>query len=165
MTRIPMTPEGLKRLQEALKREEEGMHEATRDMDASRNSVTARENAPFHAANARHAQHVARRDYFSSRIGLADVIDPEATVNKDRIMFGATVTVVEGEDDEALGTATPKVFGIVGEDEADGAFKISITSPVARALLNKRVGDEARAVTPQRDREFTIIRIEYKAIP
>lgn len=164
MIRIPMTPKCLKRLQEALKQEEEGMHEAIRDMEASRNSVTARENAPFHAANARHAQHVARRDYLASRIRLANVIDPESIDNNDKIMFGATVTVVEGED-EALGKATPKVFCIVGEDETDDAFKISITSPVARALLNKRVGDEVRVSTPGLDREFTIIRIEYKAIP
>ena len=97
--------------------------------------------------------------YLESRLSLAQVIDP-ATIKEEKVTFGATVTLNDIDND------TKVVYHIVGEDESDaGSGRISISAPIARAMLGKRVGDEVIVKLPRGDREYEVVRVEYKAIP
>ena len=85
--------------------------------------------------------------------------DP-ATIKETKVTFGATVTMNDVDND------TKVVYHIVGEDESDASSgKISISAPIARAMLGKKVGDEVIVKLPKGDREYEVVRVEYKAIP
>ena len=92
------------------------------------------------------------------RIAHAMVIDPEE-VKSDKIAFGATVTLNDLDTDEEV------VYAIVGEDESDVARgRINVNSPIARAMIGKREGDEVIVRLPKGDREFEVVSVEFKAI-
>jgi transcription elongation factor GreA len=97
--------------------------------------------------------------FLEYRIGLAEVIDP-ATMTSDKVAFGATVTVLDLDTDEET------VYAIVGEDEADAdQGRLSIRSPIVRAMIGKAQGDAVTLQLPKGARELEIVRIEYKALP
>ena len=86
------------------------------------------------------------------------IIDPTA-IKSERVTFGATVTLQDLDND------TEVTYCLVGEDESDVvAGKISITAPIARAMLSKVVGDDVLVKLPKGDREYEVVKIEYKAI-
>ncbi|MEO1065681.1 MAG: transcription elongation factor GreA, partial [Actinomycetota bacterium] len=92
------------------------------------------------------------------RIGRAQVIDP-AKMNSDKVAFGATVKVLDLDTDEEV------VYAIVGEHEADvDQGKISIKSPIARAMIGKTAGDDVTLKLPKGDRELEVVEVVYKAI-
>ena len=158
--KIPMTPACFDRLRHELKQiKEHDRAENVRDIEVARDHGDLRENAEYHAAKERQALLDGRMRYLEGRIGFAQVIDP-ATVKEAKITFGATVTLTDVDND------TEVVYHIVGEDESDASSgKISISAPIARAMLGKRKGDEVIVKLPKGDREYEVVRVEYKAIP
>jgi transcription elongation factor GreA len=158
--KIPMTPACFDRLRIELKQiKEHDRAENVRDIEVAREHGDLRENAEYHAAKERQALLDGRMRYLEGRIGFAQVIDP-STVKEVKITFGATVTLNDVDND------TEVVYHIVGEDESDASSgKISISAPIARAMLGKRKGDEVIVKLPKGDREYEVIRVEYKAIP
>jgi transcription elongation factor GreA len=158
--KIPMTPACYERLKHELKQiKEHDRAENVREIETAREHGDLRENAEYHAAKERQAQLDGRMRYLESRLSLAQVIDP-ANVHESKITFGATVTLNDVDND------TEVVYHIVGEDESDATSgKISISAPIARAMLGKRKGDEVVVKLPRGDREYEVVRVEYKAIP
>jgi transcription elongation factor GreA len=157
--KIPMTPAGYARLRAELKQiKEVDRPENVRDIETALGHGDLRENAEYHAAKERQAMLDGRMRYLESRIGLAQVIDPE-TLKETKVTFGATVTLLDIDSDQRV------VYQIVGEDESDATNgKISLGAPIARAMLGKRVGDEIVVKLPKGDREYEVVGVEYKAI-
>jgi transcription elongation factor GreA len=158
---FPMTPAGLLRLREELRQikgEERAKNVA--EIEAAREHGDLRENAEYHAAKERQAALDARMRYLEHRIGRANVIDPALVPpGNERVAFGATVTVTEVESEQR------RVFVLVGEDEADAdRGRISIGSPLARALVGRTTGDEVTLRLPKGDVAYEIDAVEYKAI-
>ena len=158
--RFPMTPAGLDTLREELKQlKEVERPQNVKDIEVALGHGDLRENAEYHAAKERQAELAARIANLESRIGLAQVIDPE-TIRSTTIGFGATVTLTDMESDEEV------VYKLVGENESDvKQGKISIGAPIARAMLGKSEGDDVIVRLPKGDREFEVVKIEYKRIP
>lgn len=158
--RFPMTPAGLQTLREELKQLKEiERPQNVKDIEVALGHGDLRENAEYHAAKERQAELAARMANLESRIGLSQVIDPE-TINSETIGFGATVTLTDVETDEEV------VYILVGETESEvKAGKISIAAPIARAMLGKTEGDDVVVHLPKGDREFEVVKIEYKRIP
>ena len=158
--KVPMTPGGLKKLRAELKqlREVERMQNV-RDIEEALGHGDLRENAEYHAAKEKQASIDGRMRYLEYKIAHADVIDPTQLKASDRVTFGATVTMEDLDND------TQVTYALVGEDESDVvAGKISITAPIARAMLGKHVGDDVLVKLPKGDREYEVLKIEYKAI-
>lgn len=156
---FPMTPAGLQRLRAELKKiKEVDRPENVREIEVAREHGDLRENAEYHAAKERQGNLEGRLRYLEYRIAHAEVIDP-VTSQTERVAFGATVTVRDLDADEDT------VYVIVGEDEADAdRGRLSIRSPIVRALIGKVAGDEVVIQLPRGPRELEIVRVEYKAI-
>ncbi len=154
-----MTPACFDKLRAELRQiKEHDRGENVREIEVAREHGDLRENAEYHAAKERQALLDGRMRYLEARLALAEVIDP-TTVQESKITFGATVTLNDLDND------TQVVYQIVGEDESDATSgKISISAPVARAMLGKNVGDDVIVKLPRGDREYEVVRIEYKAI-
>lgn len=159
MQRFPMTPAGLEKLRDELRRiKEVERPQNVKDIEVALGHGDLRENAEYHAAKERQAELAARMAYLEGRIGLAQVIDP-VSIDSETVGFGATVTLTDMDTDEEV------VYILVGEDETDvKAGRISIQAPIARAMLNKSEGDDVTVRLPKGDREFEILKIEYKAL-
>ena len=96
-----------------------------------------------------------RINFLSKRMASAKVTDPARQPDKDRVWFGATVTLADEDDQE-------RVVTLVGEDEADaGAGAISWSSPLGRAIRGAAVGDLRRVILPSGERDYEVIRIDY----
>lgn len=153
---IPMTQEGYQRLQEELKQlvrvERPKVVQAIAE---ARSHGDLSENAEYDAAKDRQGFIEGRIKELNDKIARAQVIDP-AGISSDKIVFGAKVTLVD------IDTEKEVCYQIVGEDEADIKFgKISITSPVGRALIGHRVEDEVKIAVPSGIRVFEVTNIEY----
>lgn len=151
-----MTAEGYDALEVELKRRKS--EERPRIIQAiaeARAHGDLSENAEYHAAKEAQGMNEARVAELEEKIGRADVIDI-SKLSGDRVMFGATVTVVDEDTDEE------KQYRIVGESEADAKEgKISITSPIARALISKSVGDSVEVHTPGGGRAYEILKVKF----
>ena len=158
--RFPMTPAGLEKLRNELKQiKEVERPQNVKDIEVALGHGDLRENAEYHAAKERQAELAARMANLEGRIGLAQVIDP-TTINSETVGFGATVTLIDMDTDEEV------IYALVGEDETNvKAGKISITAPIARAMLGKREGDDVTVRLPKGEREFEVVKVEYKEIP
>lgn len=154
--RFPMTPHGHRLLQERLKHlKSVERPKIIAAIEEARGHGDLSENAEYDAAKERQQQISQQMQEIEHKLSLAQVIDP-ATITSEKIVFGATVTVADSESGERL------TYTLVGRDEADiQAGKISIESPIARALIGKKEGDEAKVQTPKGIREFEIIGIQY----
>ncbi|WP_333653635.1 transcription elongation factor GreA [Dissulfurispira sp.] len=156
MNRVPMTPEGYQKLKDELDR----LIKAERpkniqDIAEARAHGDLSENAEYHAAKERQSFIEGRIQELQAKLAMADVIDP-AKINQSKIAFGAKVKVVDIETD------TEYEFTLVGPDEADvKSGKISISSPVGRALIGKEVGDVAVVKAPARTIEYEITEINF----
>lgn len=114
------------------------------------------ENAEYDAAKERQGFIEGRIQEIEGKLSNAQIIDPKTVDADDRIVFGATV---ELEDVESGDTVS---YQIVGEDEADiKARKVSVSSPIARALIGKQAGDTAQVQAPGGVREFEILDVQY----
>jgi transcription elongation factor GreA len=153
-----MTPLGNERLKAALKQLVEVDRLANaRAIEVARGHGDLSENADYSAAKEEQGMIEAKIQQLNAKIALAEVIDP-TTLSGDRVMFGATVTI-EDEDGEE------KTYTIVGDDEADLKLgRISISSPVARGLIGRSVGDTAVLMTPKGKREVEIVDVKWLAV-
>jgi len=153
---VPMTVEGHRRLQEELKtlvRVERP--KVVQDIAEARGHGDLSENAEYDAAKERQGFVEGRIQELNDKIARAQVIDP-AAIKSEKIVFGATVTVFD------IDTEKESTYQIVGEDEADiKDGKISITSPVGRALIGHSVNEEVRIVVPSGERVYEVTRIVY----
>src|SRR5712675_3375475 len=143
MNKIPMTVEGHQRLQEELKHLKSVERPAIiRAIAEAREHGDLSENAEYHAARERQSFIEGRLGELEDKISRADVIDV-SKLSGAQIKFGATVTLVDEDTDEKT------AYQIVGQDEYDIKTKrLSIISPLARALIGKHVGDTVEVVTP-----------------
>ncbi len=153
-TRTPMTPQGYEKLKQELHRLKTVERPANvKEIEEARSHGDISENAEFHAAKERQAHLAARIALVDDKLARAQVIDP-AEQDSSRVRFGTTVVLCDT-------ATTEKVrYTIVGEDESDiSNGLISITSPVARALIGKCVEDEVRVRVPKGTRVFEILDI------
>lgn len=115
-----------------------------------------KENAEYHAAREQQSFAEGRIRDIEAKLSNAQVIDVSAMPRDDKVIFGATVTLVN------LDTEESRVYQIVGDDEADvKSGKISYQSPIARALIGKREGDEVRVNTPSGEVDYEIEAVAY----
>ncbi|MGD9387664.1 MAG: transcription elongation factor GreA [Gammaproteobacteria bacterium] len=115
-----------------------------------------KENAEYHAAKEQQGMVEARIRDLEYKLSHADIIEVAAINAGGRVVFGATVELFSEAEDAELR------YQIVGEEEADiRAGRISIASPIARALIGKSEGDEVRVEAPGGDRVYHILRVEY----
>jgi len=156
--KFPMTPLGNERMKAQLKQLIEVDRPANaRAIEVARGHGDLSENADYSAAKEEQAMIEARIQQLNAKIALAEVIDP-VTLSGEKVMFGATVTI-EDEDGEE------KTYTIVGDDEADLKLgRISISSPVARGLIGRSVGDTAILQTPKGRREVEIVDVKWLAV-
>ncbi len=115
------------------------------------------ENAEYHAAKEAQSHNEGRIAELEDKISRAEVIDV-SKLSGDTIKFGATVSLVDEDTEEA------KVYQIVGDVEADvKQGRVSISSPIARALIGKRVGDQVEVAAPGGARSFEIVAVKFIA--
>jgi transcription elongation factor GreA len=157
MDKVPMTAAGFQRLQEDLKHLKGSERPAIiRAIAEAREHGDLSENAEYHAARERQSFIEGQIGEIEDRISRAEVIDA-SKLTGNTVKFGATVTLVdEDTDDEAT-------YQLVGEFEADiNAGRLSITSPLARALIGKTVGDNIEVTTPGGSKAYEILKIEFR---
>ena len=157
MEKVPMTAGGLAALEEELRKLKfVERHEVIKAIEVAREHGDLSENAEYHAAREKQSFIEGRILELESVISLADVIDP-GKLSGEIVRFGATVKLIdEDTDDEST-------FQIVGTYEAaieNG--KLSITSPTARALIGKSVGDSVDVTAPGGSKSYEIIEVNYK---
>lgn len=158
--RVPMTEAGYAQLKTDLKRlKTVDRPENVKEIEEARAHGDLSENAEFNAAKERQAHIAGRIAATEDRLARAQVIDP-AGVDASRVRFGCTVRLQDVETEEEV------QYTIVGEVEADAsAGRISVTSPVARALIGKEVDDTVTVQVPNGTREFDLLEILVLAEP
>ena len=149
---VPMTVEGAAALRSELKhRKYELRPEISRAIATAREHGDLRENAEYHAAKEQQGFNEGRIEDIESKLANAQVIDITRIQPAGKVVFGATVTLL------GPGVSDRTRYKIVGEDEADlKQGKISVMSPIARALIAKSVGDEVVVTTPSGDVEYEV---------
>jgi transcription elongation factor GreA len=154
--KVPMTPEGQARLREEMRRlKEMDLPQVVRDIGTAREHGDLSENAEYHAAKERQGMIVARISYLEQALSRAEVIDP-SKLSGNKIQFGARVKLANAD------TGEEQSFQIVGPEEADLKLgRISVASPMARALLGHEVGDEVRVMMPAGPRTYEILDVVY----
>jgi len=157
VSRVPMTEAGAEQLRaelEQLKRVERPR--IVRAIAEARAHGDLKENAEYHAAREQQSFAEGRIQEIESKLSRAQIIDITRLAPDDKVIFGATVTVINLDSDET------RVYRIVGDDEADvKAGRISYQSPIARALIGKRVGDEVAVQTPSGTVSYEIDQVAY----
>jgi transcription elongation factor GreA len=157
MEKVPMTAGGYKALDEELKRlktvERPSVIAA---ISEAREHGDLSENAEYHAAKEKQSFIEGRISELDDKLARADIIDISKLGGK-KIRFGATVTIIDVDSEEKF------TYKIVGEDEANvKEGKISITSPLARAMIGKEEGDEAEVAAPSGARAYEVAKVVYK---
>lgn len=157
MTKIPMTADGYARLEEELRNlRSVARPEVIRAIAEAREHGDISENAEYHAARERQSFIEGRLAELEDKISRAEIIDVSKLTGK-QVKFGATVTLIDEDTDEKA------VYQIVGEDEADiKAKRLAITSPLARALVGKSVGDTVEVTTPGGSKSYEISKVAFK---
>ncbi len=152
-----MTPEGQQKLRDELHRLRDiEMPQVVRDIGTAREHGDLKENAEYHAAKDRQGMIHARAKYLEDSLSRAEVIDP-SKLSGNTVKFGAHVSLMNLETDEVV------AYQIVGAEESDiNIGRISISSPLARALIAKQVGDEISVRLPAGNRTFEIQEIEFR---
>jgi transcription elongation factor GreA len=151
-----MTPEGQAKLREELERLKKiELPQVVKDIGVARDHGDLSENAEYHAAKERQGLIVARITYCEQTLSRAEVIDP-SKLSGSKVQFGARVKLANVDSGEEY------AYQIVGPDEADiKQNRISVSSPLARALIAREVGDEVKVVMPAGPRTFEILEITY----
>lgn len=157
MNKIPMTVLGAQLLKEELQRlKSVERPEVIKAIAEARAHGDLKENAEYHAAKERQSFIEGRIEEVESKLSHAQVIDVTKLNNDGRIVFGATVNLINLDNDNEI------TYQIVGEDEADiKASKISVSSPIARALIGKVEGDVVVVNTPGGKTEYEIANVKY----
>jgi transcription elongation factor GreA len=157
MDRVPMTLHGFRKLKEQLRQlKEVERGKNVREIEEARAHGDLSENAEYHAAKDRQGLIDVQIRDLEDKVGRAQVIDP-ATLSGDKVVFGATVCLELGDSDEEIR------YQIVGVDEADPKEgRISVASPLGKALIGKRVADCVVVKTPGGNREYEITSIVFE---
>ena len=157
MDKHPMTKEGAEALQTELnKLKKEDRPRITEAIADAREHGDLKENAEYHAARDQQGLVEARIKHLEATLSLAQVIDVTKLNARGKVIFGTTVTVLNIDTDEEV------TYKIVGNDEAHVADnKISVNSPIARALIGKESGDEVIVKAPKGNIDYEIIDIKY----
>jgi transcription elongation factor GreA len=155
--RIPMTRAGYEKLEQELRQiKSVERPRIVREIEAARAHGDISENAEFHAAKERQSHLEGRVRLLEDRLARAQVIDPSGQT-PDKVRFGVTVDLEDVESGERV------TYQILGEEESDvSQGRISVTSPVARALLGKEVGANVSVRVPKGTREFEILDIRFE---
>ncbi len=156
MERIPMTAAGYAALEAELKlRQQEERPRIIAAISEARAHGDLSENAEYHAAKEAQSHNEGRVAELEDQLSRAEVIDV-SKLSGSTVKFGATVTMID-EDTEAK-----KIYQIVGESEADvKKGRVSITSPTARALIGKKVGDHIEVQTPGGGKSYEILQVAF----
>ena len=157
MEKVPMTASGLAALEEELRKLKfNDRPEVIKAIEVAREHGDLSENAEYHAAREKQSFIEGRVLELESIISLADVIDPKK-LSGEIVRFSATVELADEDTNE-----TSK-FQIVGTHEANiEQGMLSVTSPTARALIGKSLGDSVEVTTPGGSKSYEIIKVEYK---
>jgi transcription elongation factor GreA len=157
MDKVPMTVAGFAVLEKELKfRQSEERPRIILAIQEARAHGDLSENAEYSAAKEAQSHNEGRVAELEDKLGRADIIDP-SKMSGDTVKFGATVTLIDDE------TEQKKVYQIVGDMEADvKAGRVSISSPISRALIGKRVGDGVQVITPGGGKSYEITGLAFK---
>ncbi len=158
MSKTPMTLVGAERLREELN-ELKGVvrPRIIQAIAEAREHGDLKENAEYHAAREQQSFVEGRIAEIEGKLSNAQIIDVTQLNANGKVVFGATVDLVESESGDEV------TYQIVGDDEADiKAGKISVSSPIARALIGKEVDDVAIVKAPGGDREYEIVDVRYE---
>jgi transcription elongation factor GreA len=157
MEKIPMTEAGYLALEGELKhRQQVDRPRIIQQITDARSHGDLSENAEYHAAKEQQSHNEGRIAELEDKLARADVIDV-SKLSGDTIKFGATVTLIDEDTDKKA------VWQIVGEPEADAKKgRISITSPLARALIGKKKGASVEVVTPGGAKAYEVTKIEWR---
>jgi transcription elongation factor GreA len=157
MDKIPMTSAGYSVLEDELRhRQQIERPRIIQQISDARTHGDLSENAEYHAAKEQQSLNEGRIAELEDRLARAEVIDV-SKLSGDTIKFGATVTLIDEDTDEK------RVWQIVGEPEADAKKgKISVASPLARALIGKAKGASVEVVTPGGAKAFEVKKVEWR---
>lgn len=154
MEKVPMLAEGYEKLTADLKVLREERPRVVDAIEEARAHGDLSENAEYHAAKERQGQIEAQIADIEDRVSRAQIIDP-ASLSGDRIVFGATVTLQDEND-------KPVRYQIVGQTEADAKVgRISYNSPLGKALIGRKVGEEIEVTVPSGDKFYLVEKIEF----
>ena len=154
MEKVPMLAEGYEKLTADLKLLRKERPKIVDAIEEARAHGDLSENAEYHAAKERQGQVEAQIAELEDRVSRAQIIDPK-TLAGDKVVFGATVTVLDEDDKKSA-------YQIVGQAESDAKKgRISYDSPLARALIGKKEGDEVEVTVPSGDRFYLIEKVEF----
>lgn len=152
--KMPMLVEGQRMLNEQLVLLKAERPDVIDAIEEARAHGDLSENAEYHAAKERQGQVEATVSDLEDRVSRAQIIDP-ATLSGDKIIFGATVSLLDDDD-------KPVRYQIVGPYEADARIgRISYNSPIGRALIGRKAGDEIEVTVPSGDRSYAVEKIEF----
>lgn len=156
-TQVPITPAGFKAIEAELKeRKTITRSEIVEAIATAREHGDLKENAEYHAAKEQQSFNEGRIKELEGAVSAAQIIDPSQFTG-DVVKFGAKVVIVDEDNDKE------KKIQIVGEYESNAdEGKISITSPIARALIGKSVGDSVKVTTPKGIVTYEILEVHYK---
>lgn len=154
--KVPMTPTGAVKLREELMRLKEERPKISREIGVAREHGDLKENAEYHAAKDRQGLVEARIKDIEDKLARAEVIDP-AKLSGNMVRFGAFVTLTNLDTDEE------QTYQILGADEADiNQGSISVSAPLARAIIGKSIGDEIVVKLPGGTRRYEIGGIQFR---
>ena len=158
MKKTPMTISGAEALKDELKhRKTQERSRITNDIAEARAHGDLKENAEYHAAREQQSFNEGRIADIEAKLSNSEIIDVTKVSANGRVVFGSTVRLANTEDGEEVS------YRIVGEDEADIKLGlVSVTSPIARALIGKNAGDFVVVVAPKGETEYEILAVEYK---
>ena len=156
MNKVPMTAGGFQSLKEELRwRQQEERPRIIEAISEARSHGDLSENAEYHAAKEAQSHNEGRINEVEDLVARADVIDV-SKLSGEKVKFGATVVVVDEDTDEE------RTYQIVGDQEADvKSGRISISSPIARALIGKEVGESIEVNAPGGARGYEIVRVQF----
>jgi len=154
MEKFPMTPRGAKMVEDELRTLKKERPQISRDIGTAIEHGDLKENAEYHAAKDRQGINEMKIRDLEAKTALAEVIDPKS-LSGEMVKFGATLTLTNLDTDEEV------IYQIVGADEADGKRLISISAPLARAMIGKSLGDEVTIRLPSGERSFEIGDVQY----
>jgi transcription elongation factor GreA len=156
MERVPMTVRGAEQLRQELgERKSVKRPRIVEAIEVARAHGDLSENAEYHAAKEEQGHNEGRIAELEDKLARAHIIDP-ATIRAEKIVFGATVSLID------LEAGSEVEYQIVGVDESDiKQGRVSITSPIARALIGKEEGDTVVVRAPSGEREYEVQEVRY----
>lgn len=150
-----MTPRGAQKLRDELAHLKEERPKISREIGVAREHGDLKENAEYHAAKERQGMVEARMKDIEDKLARSEIIDP-SKLTGSKVSFGATVELSNIDTEESV------TYQIVGAEESDvGQGLISISAPLARALIGRQIGDEVHIKLPAGDRNFEVVDVRF----